>query len=264
MRPLVPDELPALRLLLGDERPGPLVGPHLLATGCGGAWVDRWPDARVAVACAGDGMALRGDAERLDAAALGKIVMERLADWDSVLIDAAEAFVPAIRAAVPCLWRWPRIISALPGAASEVSAPPDAALRRVAPPDADALAGLSKDVAWIADTVGGPTGLATRGRAWVAIVGDRLAAVAAPFFEGERYEDVGVVTEADFRGRGLSSACAARLVADVRARGRTPSWSTSPDNRASLGVATRLGFAKDRDDVLYVAGESFEGVEPVA
>jgi RimJ/RimL family protein N-acetyltransferase len=41
------------------------------------------------------------------------------------------------------------------------------------------------------------------------------------------------------------------VVADVRSRGRTPTWTTSPDNRASLAVAARLGFAHERDDVLY-------------
>ncbi len=264
MRSLAPDELPALRPLLGDERPGPLVGPHLLATGCGGAWVDRWPDARVAVVCAGDGMALRGEAGRLDPAELGTLVSELAGEWNNVMIEAPDVFVPTLRAAVETLWRWPRIISALYREPPSLPAPPDAALRRVAPADADALAGLAEDVAWIADTVGGPAGLATRGRAWLAFVGERLAAVAAPFFEGERYEDIGVVTEADLRGRGLSSACAARLAVDVRAREHTPCWSTSPDNRASLAVAARLGFEKDRDDVLYVAGEPFEGVEPVA
>lgn len=264
MRRLTPGELPGLRPLLGDERPGPQVGPHLLATGCGAAWVDRWPEAQVALVCAGDGIALRGDAARLEAAELGRIVAELAARWNGVVIEAPDRFVPGLRAAVERLWRWPRVIAALHREPPSLPAPPGATLRRVEPGDAEALAGLPKDVAWIADTEGGPAGLAERRRAWVAHVGDRLASVAAPFFQGERYEDVGVVTEADFRRRGLSSACVARLAADIRARGRIPSWSTSPDNRASLAVAARLGFAKDRDDVLYVVGEPFEGVEPVA
>lgn len=264
MRALSREELPGLRPLLGEERPGPQVGQHLLATGCGAAWVDRWPDARVAAVRAGDGMALRGDPGHLDPAALRRIVSEQRAEWDNLMVEAAESFLPMLRAAAERLWRWPRIISTLHHAPPPLPAPPAGLLRRVASADADALAGLSKDVAWIADTDGGPAALAARGRAWVAHVSDRLAAVAAPFFEGERYEDIGVVTEADFRRRGLSSACAARLAADIRARGRTPSWSTSPDNHASLAVAARLGFEKDRDDVLYVVGEPFEGVELLA
>ncbi len=64
---------------------------------------------------------------------------------------------------------------------------------------------------------------------------------------------------AAFRGRGLSPACAARVIADIRARGRTPSWSTSRDNTASRRVAEKLGFARHRDDVLYVAGKPIAG-----
>jgi RimJ/RimL family protein N-acetyltransferase len=49
------------------------------------------------------------------------------------------------------------------------------------------------------------------------------------------------------------------VVEDVRARGRTPSWSTSPDNRPSLRVAEKLGFEKARDAVLYVVGMPVPG-----
>jgi RimJ/RimL family protein N-acetyltransferase len=34
-----------------------------------------------------------------------------------------------------------------------------------------------------------------------------------------------------------------------------PSWSTAPNNTGSLRVADKLGFVKQRDDVLYVAGK---------
>jgi predicted GNAT family acetyltransferase len=63
-----------------------------------------------------------------------------------------------------------------------------------------------------------------------------------------------VVTERTFRGRGLVPACAGGLAGEIRARGRTPSWTTSPENLASLRVAEKLGFERIRDDVLYVVG----------
>jgi predicted GNAT family acetyltransferase len=71
---------------------------------------------------------------------------------------------------------------------------------------------------------------------------------------GERYEDLGVVTEPEFRGRGLSVACAGALCEDIQSRGHWPSWTTSPDNTASIRVAEKLGFSLQRRDILYAIG----------
>lgn len=78
-----------------------------------------------------------------------------------------------------------------------------------------------------------------------------MVSVACSFYVGTEHEDIGVVTAPAFRGRGLSTACAAALATEIRARGRQPSWSTSPDNLASRAVAARLGFVHAREDVLY-------------
>ena len=88
----------------------------------------------------------------------------------------------------------------------------------------------------------------------MAVADERVVAVAAAFFVGRAYEDVGVVTQPGYRGRGLGMACAAAVVADIRARGRRPSWTTSPDNVGSRGIAARLSFVHERDDVLYAVG----------
>lgn len=88
----------------------------------------------------------------------------------------------------------------------------------------------------------------------------RLVAVAVPVFVGDRDEDVGVVTEAACRGRGLSPVCAARVIADIHTRYRTASWSTAPGHTASLCVAEQLGFVKPRDDVRSVVGLPLPGM----
>ncbi|MDN5933164.1 MAG: GNAT family N-acetyltransferase, partial [Pseudonocardia sp.] len=123
--------------------------------------------------------------------------------------------------------------------------------RLLGPGDAAALAAFEADGAWIHETWGGSAARAAAGLARGAFDGARLGAVAAAFFVGDIYEDLGVVTDSAYRGRGLSTDCSAALVADVRARGRIPTWTTSPDNAPSLGVANRLGFQQVRTDVLY-------------
>jgi RimJ/RimL family protein N-acetyltransferase len=84
--------------------------------------------------------------------------------------------------------------------------------------------------------------------------------VAVPVFVRDRNEDVGVVTAAACRGRGLSPVCAARVIADIHTRHRTASWSTVPEHTASLRVADKLGFVKPRDNVLFVAGPPLSGM----
>ena len=61
-----------------------------------------------------------------------------------------------------------------------------------------------------------------------------------------------MATEPGFRGLGLSPACAWAVCQDVRRRSRVPSWTTSPDNTASLRVAAKLGFRRQRRDRLLV------------
>jgi hypothetical protein len=68
---------------------------------------------------------------------------------------------------------------------------------------------------------------------------------------GARALDAGVVTLAEFRGRGYASAVTAAWAASVRASGRVPLYSTSWSNSASLGVARRLGLVKFGEDTTW-------------
>lgn len=240
MLPLPPVQYRLLRPWFGRERPGPLVYPHVASTGHGQCRVDRWPDPRTVLAEVGGNYSLRGDPDHLTDSA------EPIKGF----VDAPERFWPALRRLDPGAQRWPRMIFELPREPATVNAP-DAAVHPLRGADTDALAGLSEDIGWIAATLGGPARLASSALGWGAFVEGRLASVAVPFYLGERYTDIGVVTEPAFRGRGLSTACAAGVIGDVRRAGRTPSWSTNPDNAASLAVARRLGYRLVREDLLY-------------
>ena len=129
--------------------------------------------------------------------------------------------------------------------------PPAPDVRLLTPDDAPAFADLSAESAWIAETWGGVPGLLAARRCPRRAGGRAGRGARGAVLPRRTYEDIGVVTEPDHRRRGLSTACAAALVADIRARGHVPTWSTSPDNAGSRGVAARLGFVHERDDVLY-------------
>ncbi len=246
MRALAPSEFESVRDFLTEERPGPLVGQHVLATGNGSLWVDRLPGPRAVLARTAGNWSLAGEPEAIDPGELPTGLPG--------MIDAPDSFLPLLRSAFADLKIWDRVILHLP---AEPATPEldRIDLRPLRANDAQRLAGLDPQLQWISETWEGPKGIASSGRAWGALLGEKLVSVAVSFFVGTRHEDIGVVTNAGERGRSLSAACAGRLSSDIRARRRKPSWSTSPDNRSSLRVAEKLGFEIERHDRLYVTGQ---------
>jgi RimJ/RimL family protein N-acetyltransferase len=246
MQLLSPLQLKALRSWFLPERPGPLVGLHVLYTGNGAAYADRWPDPQTILVNTAGNYSLLGRPDALEPAGL----TERVQGF----VEAPPAFLPLLQAAFEQVEEWPRIILELP-AEPTCRLPANVTFRRLQCEDAHHLWGLSPGSNWIAKTWGGPSGAAASGMAWGAFVDGRLASVALTFFVGERYEELGVVTEPAFRGRGLSAACAGQLSKDIRARGRIASWTTSDDNTASRRVAEKIGFRFHRHDTLYLIGQ---------
>lgn len=244
---LTPSQMAALRDWFLPDRPGPLVSLHVLHTGNGACFGDRWPNPRTLLTQTAGNYSLSGDPAALNPTD----VRPRVAGF----VDAPERFVPLLQAAFPGLKVWDRVIFDLQ-AKPRFSRSRAFTIRRLEATDAFHLWGLGPEVNWITITWGGPAGLAASGCAWGAFEKDRLVAVACTFYVGERYEDIGVVTEPEFRGKGLSVACAGALCEDIQARGRRPSWTTSPDNTASIRVAEKLGFSLQRRDILYVIGVS--------
>ena len=232
----------AVAALFAPERPGPMVHPHAATTGLGRCRADRDRDPRTAVVeVPGGNIACRG--EPVVVPGLRGLV-EAPPDWVPALADGAAVLV------------WDRVVAVLADGVEPAVRHP---VRRLVPADVPGLDALDPSLAWISESWGGNAGLAASGRAWVATDGDRPVAVACTFYEGRAHEDIGVVTEPQYRGCGLSTACAAALIADIRTRGRRPSWSTGPDNAGSRAVAARLGFVPVRDDVLYAVGDPLPG-----
>ncbi len=239
-------QLDMLATWFRPETPGPLlIGPHVLRTGFGRAWVDRWPIVQALLVESAYNFILIGDPTALDSTALAKRAAGFLA--------APEAFLPLLESTFPSMKKWPRLIGKLPG--SPIQPPPvQAELRRFHANDANDLAMLSAESVWVSQTWGSADPLAQSGYGWGAWVGGVLVSVACTFFLGEEYEDIGVVTEPGYQGEGLSTACTYELCLDIIARGRTPSWSTSLDNQNSWRVAQKLGFVHQRNDWLYIVG----------
>jgi len=244
---LTPKQIATLRDWFLPERPGPLVGLHVIHTGQGTCWADRWPDPHAILVETAGNYSLAGDPGALEPADLqGRI---------TGFVEAPEPFVPLLLATFPDAKRWGRVIFEL-RSRPHFSRPQDYVIRRLDPADASHLQALSPESAWISKTWGGPAGVAASDRAWGAFAGRRLVSVACVFFVGEHYEEIGVITEPEFRGLGLSAACAGALCEEIWRRGHWSSWSTSPDNIGSIRVAEKLGFSHQRRDYLYAIGVS--------
>lgn len=244
MREVRPDAA-LLRQWLERDGPGPgaIVG-HVVSTGYGRCWVDE-PSAPTALLAETAGnYLLAGEPGAVDPALLRPIV--------TGFLGADAGFAPVLAAAFPDLVTWDRVIYR--GGGGAPAGPPPANLRRLAAADADAVHALSEPLGWISKTWGGPAGLAASGYAWGAFAGARLVALACTFFLGVRHEEIGVMTEPEYRGQGLSTACARAVCGDIVARGRVPSWTTAPDNIASRRVAEKAGFRFIGPDLLYAIG----------
>jgi RimJ/RimL family protein N-acetyltransferase len=237
------------------EVPGPLIASHVLHTGQGRAWTDRWPDVRAVVVETNYNYMMVGDPATLDPHELDRHV--------AGFVAAPPQFLPLLEETFSTLHKWPRVIGLLSSDPIEPSQPAadDIEFRRFSAGDGDDLEMLSAESIWVAQTWGSGRELARSGYGWGAWVGGTLVSVACTFFLGNSYEDIGVITEPGYRRMGLNTRCVYELCLDIIARRRRPTWTTSTDNLASWRVAQKLGFTHQRNDWLYVVNAPVPGSE---
>lgn len=240
---LTSEQTATLKSWFLPESPGPVIGSHVLQTGHGVCFANRWPFPQMILVETAGNFTLLGDTSVFVPADMQPLIKG--------FVVASKLFLPSLKAAFPELKTWPRIIftqQEAPG--SPVGSP--YLIRRLNPSDTHHLLGIGSESDWISKTWGGPAELAASGFAWGAFIANQLASVACTFFLGMTYEDIGVVTKPEFQGNGLGTACVRALCQDIWNRGHQPSWTTSPDNLASRRVAEKLRFSFQRYDVLYV------------
>jgi RimJ/RimL family protein N-acetyltransferase len=240
---LTPSQAATLRPWFLPERPGPLVAAHVLETGHGVCFANTWPDPRAVFFESGDNYVLAGEPLALNPQDVQQI---------DGFVDCPVRFDPLLLRAFPDLALWHRVVLRLDGEAPIFRLQTTATLTPLGPEHVRDIEALDADLAWIHNTWDGAAGLAASGKAWGAFVHERLVSVACSFFVSQSFEDIGIVTEREYRGRSLAAACAAALTREIQSRGKTPSWTTSPENQASRRVAEKLGFIFERNDRLLI------------
>ena len=116
------------------------------------------------------------------------------------------------------------------------------AVRLLGRGDLGLLATSPPEVQDTATGFGSLEGLLDEGFAAGAVVDGGLVALACTTAQTMRHADLGVATAGSWLGRGLATACAAVVVAEIQQSGRLPVWSAGEGNFASLRVAQKLGF----------------------
>ncbi|WP_329096927.1 GNAT family N-acetyltransferase [Streptomyces sp. NBC_01439] len=244
---LLPTRLPALARWFPGGAPGVAALPeHVLATGAGHWWADRAVDPRVMAVSSGDHVLLRGEP--------GVLSPEALAPFAGSYIEAPARFLPVLGGAFARVDPWERMVYVHQAPALPARPAPGITVRRLTPQDASALVALGSEAAWIHKTWGGPEQLAASGLGWGAFHRGRALSVACTYFLGSGYEDVAALADPGHRRQHLALACVTALCQDIAARGRTPSWTCSRDNRPSRLLAWSAGFRLTREYVHYATG----------
>jgi GNAT superfamily N-acetyltransferase len=79
-------------------------------------------------------------------------------------------------------------------------------------------------------------------RIWCAWVDELPVAFAHAPWRSEKWFDISVEVDPSARQLGLGTIVATALILDERARGREAVWGADEGNRASIALATKLGF----------------------
>lgn len=136
------------------ERPGPLIGSHVINTGNGLCLVDRWPAPQAVLVEIAGNYTLLGEPQVLTPTDIQPHIKG--------VVEADPAFAPLLRAAFSDLRMWSRVVLAQPEVRGMVTAS-DYSVRRLASADTHLLQSLDPGLAWISNTWGGPHGLAGSG-----------------------------------------------------------------------------------------------------
>ena len=98
---------------------------------------------------------------------------------------------------------------------------------------------------------GGLSVLLNEGTVAAAVVDGKIVGSAHTTAQTDRYADIGVGTNEQWRRRGFATAAASTVARRIQKSGRIPVWSCGEDNLASLRVAQKLGF-KEVSRLAYV------------
>ncbi|HCU38733.1 MAG TPA: hypothetical protein DGT21_25955 [Armatimonadetes bacterium] len=134
-----------------------------------------------------------------------------------------------------------------------VHIPPPAGvdIRRLSQADLPAIEASGEELRWLSNGWLRSWEVLLEGGILVgALLDGRMVSGAVTFARAERLDDIGVATASEQQRRGLSSACASAMVAEILAESRQPVWTVFCSNTPSVRVSEKLGFATQTECVV--------------
>lgn len=81
---------------------------------------------------------------------------------------------------------------------------------------------------------------------------NRIISEGVSIFKSKDYAEIDIITDADYRGKGLAFFVAQQFIDDCLSRNMQPRWECNTDNNASIQLAYKLGFTEPWVYAVYV------------
>lgn len=77
--------------------------------------------------------------------------------------------------------------------------------------------------------------------------GERIISEAISIFKSKSYAEVDIMTDSNYRGKGLANIVAEQFIDHCLSRNIQPRWDCDVDNVASINLGSKLGFINPRE-----------------
>ncbi len=125
---------------------------------------------------------------------------------------------------------------------TDFEAPDGSEIRRLTSSELAAVENAPEEIQWLRNGWTSWEQLLNEGIAIAAIEEGVMVSGAVTFARAARLDDIGVATATRHQRRGLSTACASRLVAAIIEQTRQPVWTVFECNTPSRRISDKLGF----------------------
>lgn len=82
--------------------------------------------------------------------------------------------------------------------------------------------------------------------------GERIISEGVSIFKSSNYAEVDIITDSNYRGKGLASIVAEQFINYCLSHSIQPRWDCDVDNVASINLGSKLGFDNPKEYTVYI------------